>query len=498
MIFHRSRGLNLFTEALSLLFLLGIHFLCLRYLHKFDFYGEEGPRWLAFWISPIPVLFCYFAFRAFFKPIFSTIVVASLELILSVAHVSKVAIINEALSWGDIFQTPNYSIVFRYINAWHLWFLFALIVISLITFLMERPKAPYPLKVRSTFLALAIILYPAVIFSRLAEGESEAARIFRHHLWKNKIFYFFPDWKKDVKLYGLPFHLAHTSGKRIPPLPSESQLEEFKKLVSKELPKLNRPKTIIYILCESCWHDDTHFSKLFSPLKERGFREFRSISPVYGGSTANAAFEVMTGLPSRTNSLNGVIYQEYASSMGKSAHALPRYLNNLGYSTIAIHNHDKKFWHRNIINPKFGFERFLGLQDMDYRGPVTGWADDSILFDSALKILKEKKDKPLFLYLTTVYTHGPYQEGNDSGVTDYRKRLTRTISQVTKFVDDTLKIDPDALILMFGDHKPSLNDFYIKAGILPSEAFDKVNQWDLIGDVPVYVRSPMKDSVEEL
>jgi len=498
MIFHRLRGLNRFSEAFSLLFLLGIHFLCLRYFHKFDFYGEEGPRWLAFWISPLPVLFSYFVLRVFFRPIFSTAAVTSLEVILSVAHVSKVAIINEALSWGDIFQTPNYSIVFRYVTFWHLAILTVLIIISLLVFWNERNRVSYPLKARLAFLVLAILLYPVVRVSHFAEGESESSRILRHHLWKNKLAYFFPDWKKDVKLYGLPYHLAHTSGKKIPALPIESELEEFKKLVNKEVSKINRPQTVIYILCESCWHDETHFSEMFSPLRERGFRELRSISPVYGGATANAAFEVMTGLPSRTNSLNGVIYQEYASSMGKRAHALPRHLNNLGFSTVAVHNHDRNFWHRNIINPKFGFERFIGLQDMNYKGPLSGWADDSILFDSALKILKETKGKPLFLYLTTVYTHGPYENGNDSGVTDYRRKLNRTISELAKFVDEAVEIDQDALILVFGDHKPSLNDFYMRAGILPADAFDKINQWELVGDVPVYVRSSKKDSVDRI
>lgn len=498
MIFHRSRGLNLFTEAFSLLFLLGIHFLCLRYFHKFDFYGEEGPRWLAFWISPLPVLFSYFVLRVFFRPIFSAVVISIIEFGLSVAHLSKVSIINEALSWGDIFQTTNFSIVLNYINFWHLALLTVLITISLLVFWTERKKGPYTWKARLAFLVLAILLYPAVLFSHFAEGESEGARILRHHLWKNKIIYFFPDWKKDVKLYGLPYHLAHTSGKKIPPLPTESELEEFKKLVSKEGAQVNRPQTVIYILCESCWHNETHFSEVFSPLRERGFRELRSISPVYGGATANAAFEVMTGLPSRTNSLNGVIYQEYASSMGKRAHALPRHLHNLGFSTVAVHNHDRNFWHRNIINPKFGFERFIGLQDMDYKGSRRGWADDSILFDSALKVLKETKGKPLFLYLTTVYSHGPYENGNDSGVTDYRRKVNRTISELAKFVDEAVKIDQDALILVFGDHKPSLNDFYMRAGILSAEAFDKINQWELVGDVPVYVRSSKKESVDRV
>jgi hypothetical protein len=35
--------------------------------------------------------------------------------------------------------------------------------------------------------------------------------------------------------------------------------------------------------------------------------------PVYGGGTANAEFEMLTGLPSNSRVLSGTIYQEYAS-----------------------------------------------------------------------------------------------------------------------------------------------------------------------------------------
>lgn len=477
-------------EICSIFLLLGIHFLCLRYLHKFDFYGVGGPRWGAFFLSPLPIIFTYFLLRVFLRPLLTTTLVAGIEIILSFANLQKLSLLNDALSWTDISQFTNYPIVLRYLTAPHLMILALFFLMVGFVIWIEKKVAPPSKKYQLIFLSMALLSYPLVFYSSLPDNYATVANLLKHHLSIRGVDYFVVDWRKNVKLNGLPYHLAQTSGKKVPLSPTAEQLETFQKLIKTNGSTLSRPEKLIYILCESCWHDKTNFSDVFEPLRDRGFKELRAISPTYGGLTVNAAFEMLTGLPSRTNSLRGIIYQEYAAQMGKTAHALPRYLARLGYSTVAIHNHDRNFWHRNIINPKFGFEKFIGLQDMQLDRSTGWWADDAVLYESALKVLQEKKDVPLFLYLTTVYSHGPYEPGKDFGVTDFRKKLTKSIGELSKFVDQVSKLHPDALILVYGDHKPSLNEFFIKSGVLPPDAFDNPNiSWDVVGDVPVYIRS---------
>lgn len=498
MAFSKSKNFSRLIEAVTFFCLLLIHLLCLRHLQKFDFYGGEGPRWLSFFISPLPVLFLYFLLRVFVRPVLAGTVVAGLEILLSFAHLQKLSLLNEALVWSDISQWANYSIVLHYLRISHSFLILGVGVACIFAVWLDRKVRPLSKPGRLAFLLLSGILYPSVFYSSLSEGESEFARILKHHLWINKIGYFVPDWKKNVKLNGLPYHLVHTSGSRLPKSPTEDQREVFIKLANRNVASFLRPRKVIYVLCESCWHNQNTFVEIFKPLSERGFKEFRAISPVYGGFTANAAFEMMTGLPSRTSSLSGVIYQEYAFKMGKRAHALPRYMAKLGYSTIAVHNHDRNFWHRNIINPKFGFESFIGLQDMKLKKPANGWTDDSLLYESALQVLKEKKDDALFLYLTTVYSHGPYEERDDLGVSDFKRRMTKAIQELTKFVDQVSKSHPDALILVFGDHKPSLNQFFSSSGILTQADFDNRTSWDRVGDVPVYIRSSDQEKTNRL
>lgn len=68
-----------------------------------------------------------------------------------------------------------------------------------------------------------------------------------------------------------------------------------------------RPKYFIYILCESCWNDKWHFKELFNPLIDEGATSLRTISPVFGGGTPNAEFEMYTGLSSK-RIFNGIIF----------------------------------------------------------------------------------------------------------------------------------------------------------------------------------------------
>jgi hypothetical protein len=436
------------------------------------------------------VLFSYFVLRVFFRPIFSAVVISSLEFGLSVAHVSKVSIINEALVWRDLIQPNNLSIIARYLTPAHALLMVFFLTLNILAFKAEHHRIPYSWRIRRRYFLLSLTILPLLFYLKYIQANLPGTLALKNYLEKQKVLVFYSDWVKSVKLFGLPYHLVHTSQTKLPTPPTQAEKEEFKRLLEKKNQIVFRPKNILYILCESCWHDEINFKGLFKPLRDRGFQNFSAISPVYGGSTVNAAFEVLTGLPSRTDSLNGVIYQEYASTMRKQVHALPRYLSNLGYTSIALHNNDRNFWSRNIINPKFGFERFIGLQDMNYKGPLSGWADDSILFDSALEVFRESGAKPHFFYLTSVYTHGPYQEVNgDLGVSDYRLRLSKTISELVKFIDAISKTDPNSLIVIFGDHKPSLTKFFQEHGIFSDNPFDSRGSWERVGEVPVYIRN---------
>ncbi len=328
-----------------------------------------------------------------------------------------------------------------------------------------------PKKIRILFSLLFLaVLSPITFYPHVDRVSESLGQKIKNKLNGFGVGYVEWDWDANIKLSGLPLHLIQTSKLDIPPSPTEQEISFFSSLEKrKRLPIANPPKNIIFILCESCWYNNNFFKNEFTPLDQFSFKRFRAISPVYGGVTVNASFELLTGLPAN-GKLKGTIYSNYASLFKEDAEAFPRALKKRGYSTVAIHNHFRTFWRRDIINPKIGFDNFISLEDMNYKGEI--WADDRVLFSKALEEIKKSK-RPGFYYLVTAFTHGGYHVDNDHGEGDCSKRLRQSILQMSEFVQEALRIEPNSAILIIGDHKPALTKFFFDNGILPNAVFSE-------------------------
>ena len=311
-------------------------------------------------------------------------------MLFSLAHFTKFKLTNEPLVWSDLVHLWTNSVLPKYMSLHHWLFLIGLA--GWLTWSMGKRLTSLRLKSLLNGWSLSCLLFvPFIFFPKLNLLALDYNAL---------------DWGSNVQLNGLLFHLIQTTQKSPSLSYSEIDKNEFNQWLKRENVALKRPQKIIFILCESCWFDEGHFKDLFKPLFDRGFSSLRSISPVYGGGTPNATFEILTGLPSHNNYLKGVIYQEYASSLSERVHALPQYLQDAGYSTLALHNNSRTFWQRHIVNPKLGFETYLGLEEMP-APPSDDWPDDGVLFSVGLEQFNRFKNSPAFLYFTTIFTHGP-------------------------------------------------------------------------------------------
>jgi phosphoglycerol transferase MdoB-like AlkP superfamily enzyme len=407
----------------------------------------------------------------------------------------KLSLTGEPLSWNDLTTSANLSIIGHYLSYSHMAIILFFTTICLLAYYINPAKKTNNRLYLHHFAAFALIT-PIVAFSYIDIFNKNLDSFIAHTSNKIGFQYMMWDWVGNVKSNGLPMHLVQTSRRKIPATPSETDKAFFNALKKETLNDNKRPKNIIVILLEGAWHDDSSFKELFVDFEKIGLKKFRAISPVYGGGTVNASFELLTGLPSR-GVLHGIIYQEYASLISSSAHTYPRYLTGAGFKTVALHNFNREFWKRDVINPKFGFDKFIGLEDMGNE-KFTGWPDDSILYNSALKELVSN-EYPKFLFLTTVHTHGGYQYNNDSGETDYKQRLSISIKRASDFISKVKELEPDSLIIVASDHKPSLNKFFYEKGVFEKDQFASMGAVDgdfsfspaasreLIGDVPAYI-----------
>ena len=207
-----------------------------------------------------------------------------------------------------------------------------------------------------------------------------------------------------------------------------------------------------------------------------------SVSPVFGGYTAQAEFEVLCGVPALQ--VLGTI--EFNLFTGARVHCLPDILRSLGYQTLVTNAYKPNFFnaisaYRGTGFDEIHFAREYAPQRQTYltTGDVTGekYMFDQGLFDQNLAFvrqrLKEHPDQPLLNYILTIYGHYPYMineqkrprvvEAKGDAAKD--GELMTIINQVyyrsramAAFIKELIELDPEGIILMITDHLPPLEE----------------------------------------
>lgn len=474
--------------------------------------------WLA---SPLPL--SYISLRLIKIPslISAYTVLIAFKLLEYISDI-KLSLTGEVLSWNDLFSRSNISIANHYLTPWPVFCLFLAILFCVILFFISR--AFYTTKKNKASLAISfMIILPFSFYTHFSSLFGEDSLLSRKMILLAKemnVIYKSWNWPENLQDNGMAMHIVMTSSRKSAPLANENNKEMYdleKRTGSTELPK---HKTIIYVLCESCWYDNANFKELIAPILNEGFVTFRATSPVYGGGTANVEFEMLTGLPSNSRVLSGIIYQEYSSQFKSHSDTIASALKTKGFITYAAHNYLKEFWHRDIVYQKFGFEKFDGLYEMSnislpdqIVATKKKWQwqpDDYLLYKSAIDQLKKADKKNIFMNLITMSTHGPYPHENDSGEYVYTYELKQAIDRFVEFYKEVREIDPEAVVVIYGDHKPALNKFFMNKSVIPTNLFSKtgdhdndfVFKWDInptdYGDVPVFVAAGNNANLKQL
>jgi len=204
-----------------------------------------------------------------------------------------------------------------------------------------------------------------------------------------------------------------------------------------------------------------------------------SISPVFGGGTAQAEFEVLCGVPAMRE-LSGVEFDVFT---GAKTLCLPNVLAQSGYRTVATNAFVPDFFNSTNAYAGIGFSEIYypsdyapGRETYFSTGDVEG---EKYMFDGVLlaqnldfvgKWIKENPGKPLFNYVISMYGHTPNSvnlekrptliemQGNvrdaqlESAVNQYYYRT----EALAAYVRELLKVDPKSLIILVSDHLPPL------------------------------------------
>lgn len=204
------------------------------------------------------------------------------------------------------------------------------------------------------------------------------------------------------------------------------------------------------------------------------------VSP-FGGYTCNTEFEFLTGLTMGLLPSGTTPYLQYISK--PYDFALPAYLSQNGYSTVALHPYYARCWNREAVYNFLGFDKFISLDNLDEVVDEDDWEyiryylSDRTSYAAIKECLEDKKDgKPLFLFNVTMQNHGGYayegaefptvtlmdMKGNYGETEQYLSLIKESDDAFKEFVQYLKGRDEHTIVVMFGDHQPAVEQAFFE------------------------------------
>ncbi|TPM42046.1 sulfatase-like hydrolase/transferase [Mesorhizobium sp. B2-3-4] len=353
------------------------------------------------------------------------------------------------------------------------------IVLAIIAMALTLAEPAMPLSQRLALFSAAVLLYLCVLW---ASGGPK--RFHFHHLTDGRFHLsaFVASWLGagpsrrpafvDIDPDPLPL---------LPPVPSRRPAGE-------------RMPHIVMILHESTF-DPRRFGIAVNEAFGRFFTPPGALSgalhvDVFGGSTLQTEFSVLTGLSSLSFGNDGRYVFHLLS--GRMRHTLPSTLNGLDYGACHISCDRPSFVNCGRFYQSVGFEAISYAETLPPPFDAERWKrenHDEQLYDHALGQLSNRlaAGKPCFLSIATLMNHGdhrrrifPVERHADlrrqavaaTGVPSYGEYIVRLAESVEAYATfrrrlETMLDGQPAIIVRYGDHQPSFTTAL--TGLPPSD-----------------------------
>lgn len=196
-------------------------------------------------------------------------------------------------------------------------------------------------------------------------------------------------------------------------------------------------------------------------------------SSVFGAGTSSCEFEFLTGNSMAFLPTGSAPYQQYVKDETQSMASL---LGELGYRTLAFHPGEETSWNRNKAYPLMGFDEMKFRKDMNVpQLEEHAYLSDYSDFQQIIWEFENKKaGEPLFLFNVTYQNHGGYEEADyptEVTLTDcpgqypraeqYLTLANKTDEYFKVLVDYFSTYEEPTIIVMFGDHQPSVEQEFL-------------------------------------
>lgn len=201
-----------------------------------------------------------------------------------------------------------------------------------------------------------------------------------------------------------------------------------------------------------------------------------ALSSVFGAKTPNSEWEFMTGHSMAFLPPGSVVYQQF---LQKQPYSIVHVLNDLDYTTIAMHPYLSTGWRRNTVYPRLGFDETHFMDDgyFDEAQTIRKYISDKEMYRKIIDRYEEKKaGEKLFFMGITMQNHGGYKDeypdfpaevtagtGEYFDVNQFLTLDRESDDAVEELVSYFSNVDEPVEIVFFGDHQPSLSEEFYRS-----------------------------------
>ena len=228
---------------------------------------------------------------------------------------------------------------------------------------------------------------------------------------------------------------------------------------------------------------NTEYFPFMDSLEENTVRGSLCV-PVFGSMTSNTEFEFLTGDSMALLPANSIAYQ---FNVKPGTYSMVSTLKDQGYYSVAMHPYPGENWNRVECYQNMGFDAFLDQEFYEGSEELRNYVSDEADYQKMIQVVeaKENPEDKLFIFNVTMQNHGGYEgtydnfeqevwltgeyEGKYPKTDQYLSLMKRSDQAFQYLVEYFSRIDEPTMIVMFGDHQPSVEDeFYDDIAGMPS------------------------------
>ena len=403
--------------------------------------------------------------------------------VLYVGNAVKISFFGGPIMPDDVYALRSLLLV---LDGWH--FVAAALPLAAIAALL---LFNFTLRHWSAYLAsMLVILFGMTLLYKPAAILQPLDRHFGNSVWDQRSNYLY----RGATLYSLQegaryFADAHISPDRdLAQSAAENLLENAATAVA--APGNFTARNVHIVLLESVWdaallkkagYNQDPLSPAFRRLwKQAGYSH--AMSPVFGGYTANAEFEILCGFPVVEDNV------KFERQLLNDVPCLPHLLAAQGYRTVASHPNVPVFWNRVNAYRRMGFQTYWSKPDFQLDDMNRNFLSDASLYRQVLEKIADPADagQPLLDYIVTYFGHWnyPLNDARPVKVTatsaveevgSYANTMYYKSRELMSFLEQLQARDPDSIIVLFGDHLPFMGENfagYADSGVLAAKRSD--------------------------